>query len=93
MFMGKDKKSNLAIIIAKKMGKPEESKSAPESEDGGELDQSMGYDSAGEEILKAIESKDKSMLVEAIKNIVQMCMDESPEESEESEESAEEKPV
>lgn len=82
MLMKDNKKSSLAVIIAKKLGKPEEASSAPESE-GAELDQSMGYDSAGEEILKAIESKDKAMLVEAIKNIVQMCMDESPEEESE----------
>ena len=80
MLMKDKKKDGIALIIAKKMGKPEEVSEAPQSDDGAEMDSSMGYEVAGEEILKAIESKDKSMLIEAVKNIVKMCMDESPEE-------------
>lgn len=39
-------------------------------------DGSVGLEAAAEQIVKAIESKDKKMLVSAMKGFVMMCMDE-----------------
>lgn len=79
----KDNKKGMALIIAKKLGSPEQ---APMSDDGAEMDSSIGHKSAAEEILKAVESKDASALVDALKSFVEMCQnDYEPEESEESE--------
>jgi hypothetical protein len=79
----KDGKKGLALLVASKMGKSMEE--APKSEDGGEQDSSMGYKSAAEEILKAVESKDSSMLVEALKSFVDMCSSEPEQREEQSE--------
>lgn len=82
----KDPKKDVALLIASKLGKPDNMKEAPQSEEGAELDQSIGFKSAAEEIIKAVESKDSSMLMEALKSFHQMCQDEEYSEPEASEE-------
>lgn len=78
MFM-KDKNKSLSLIIAK-MKKPEgeEMSEAPKSEDGGEVDNSIGIDSAAEEIMSAIEGKDPKGLVAALKSFMEMSAEEEP---------------
>jgi hypothetical protein len=57
----------------------EKSSEAPKSENGDEMDQSAGYDSAAEEMLQAIHSKDAEGLKRALKSFVEMCSNEGPE--------------
>lgn len=74
MMVGKDKKQNgLAIILAGMKGKPEEMKKAPMNEEGDVTEYDMGLDSAVEEIMMAVEKKDKKMLKEALKSFITMC--------------------
>lgn len=80
----KDPKKGMAALIAKKLGSPEVSE-APKSEMGGEEDNSLGHKVAAEEVMRAIETKDATMLVEALKSFIQMCEAEE-EMSEDSEE-------
>jgi hypothetical protein len=83
MLMKNDKKS-LATIIMGKMGpKPVE-----QSEDGAELDDSIGLKTAGEELLKAIESKSAMGVVDALKSLLELI--ESPEQEASEHESSEE---
>lgn len=90
MMMPDDKKKRATLIIAKmKGGSPDMPKEAPKSDDGAEMDSSMGYMAAAEEMMKAIESKDPKMLMSAVKAFVDMCMDESPEDESEYESDAE----
>lgn len=80
MLMKPDKKKLAGMIIG--MSKPE-MEPVPEK-DGAEQDDSVGHKAATEEILQAIESKDVSMLMEALKSFIEMCKhseDEKPEES------------
>lgn len=80
MFM-KDKKKGIASILVAKLGKPGLSE-APMSE-GAEQDNDIALKSAAEEILSAVESKDASMLVSAMKSFYEMC--DSAEDNSESE--------
>lgn len=73
MMMQGDKKKGIAIILSKMKGEPEEMKKAPMNEAGDETDHEIGYDSAAEEIIKAVESKDPKALKEALRSFVQMC--------------------
>lgn len=81
----KDPKKNLATLIVGKM-RPDETKPTT---DGAEYDPSVGYKSAAEEILKAIEDKSPEALVEALKSFHEMCMNEPEEESQEPEQAPE----
>lgn len=78
----KDPKKSIALIVAKKLGSPD-LEQAEKSENGDEKDDSIGHKAAAEEIMKAIESKDVSMLVEAMKSFVEMCSHNSSENPEE----------
>lgn len=65
----KDQKRNLASIIVSKMTKPK-SEEQPKDSDN--------YDSlqaGAEEVLMAIEAKDATQLKDALKAMIQMCMD------------------
>jgi hypothetical protein len=86
----KDPKKSLAVLISSKMKKPDNMEEASKSENGGEDDKSIGYDSAAEEILKAIETKSPKMLVEALRSFNDMCESEEDEsESDQQEEPSE----
>jgi hypothetical protein len=78
MMMADSKKKASTLILKKLVDGSEEASEAP-SIDGIEQDSSLGQDSAAEEILQAIESKDAAALKSAIRSMVQMCMDEAPE--------------
>lgn len=83
MLMKPDKKKLAGMIIG--MNKPE--MESVESKDGAEQDKSVGHKAAAEEILQAVESKDVSMLMEALKSFIEMCEhseDEEPKQPEES---------
>lgn len=83
MLMKDSKKDDIAMILAKKLGKPDELSMPAQSEDGTAMDQSIGYNTAAEELIAAVESKSASAVVDAIKSLVQMCMNEpEPEDSE-----------
>lgn len=75
MMMSDNKKKASTLILKKLSDGAEEMSEAP-MQDGAEVDASAGYDSAAEEMLAAIESKDPAALKEAIRSMVQMCMDE-----------------
>lgn len=77
MIMPDDKKKSATIILAKMKGKDDyEKKETPTSEDGTEMDSSIGYDAACEEMLKAIESKDAKALKESLRSVIDMVMSE-----------------
>lgn len=80
MFMKDNRKKNVAAIIISKMkpnGEMEsETKKAPETEEGTRSDYSMGMESAAEEIIAAVETKDAKKLVNAAKALVSMIKDE-----------------
>lgn len=72
----KDPKKSLALIIASKGKMPE---NAPQSEHGGEEDNSIANDSAAEEIISAVHAKDAKGLVAALKSFIDMCEQDEPE--------------
>ena len=71
-----NKKITQVIMAKMKPGKSEEMESAPENEMGDQMDNSMALESAAEEVMSAIESKNVPGLVEAMKSLIEMCMDE-----------------
>lgn len=75
MFMSDDKKKQATLIVSKLSGNVEPKPMV----DGAEQDASMGLDAAAEEILQAIESRDKSALKSALKSFMEMCEYEEPE--------------
>ena len=70
MLAQEEKKPGMAAMIVSKMAKPEEKEVENESE---------GLDSAVEEILSAIESKNKEALKEALKSFIELCDEDSEE--------------
>lgn len=70
-----DPKKVASVLVAKRSGNGHESFEEDSSNDG-----NIAIDSAAEEILKAVESKDPSALVEALKSFIEMCKHESNEE-------------
>lgn len=98
--MKDDKKKSVSMIIAKmKSDKPsygdmksenENMSESPTNENGDEMDNSTAHEAAAEEVMSALESKDKKAFVSSLKSLVQMCMDEY--ESSEKEEPSEPEP-
>lgn len=85
MFMKDDKKKGIAaLIIAKKKDPSNEDvssadselKSAPQNEDGMTTDYEMGIDSAVEDVMSALESKDNSAFKTSMRSLVTMLQDE-----------------
>lgn len=70
MIMSEKKKPAALIIASLKDGK--ESK-APVNEMGDVSDSSMAKESAADELLKAIESKDAKSIVEAFESMMELC--------------------
>lgn len=72
----KDKKKDVALIISKMKPEGEEMVDAPMSEDGGVVDNSIALESAAEELIQAVESKDASLVVAALKSLMEMAREE-----------------
>lgn len=72
MLMQPDKKKMAALIIAKAGPKGEEMKEAPQV-DGAEQDNSIAEESAAEDVIAALESKDPKALVSAFKALMEIC--------------------
>lgn len=66
----KDPKKSFALLIASKGKMPE---NAQPSEHGAEADNSIGEESAAEEIMNAVHAKDPKSLAAALKSFIQMC--------------------
>lgn len=76
-----DKKKAVSVLIARmKQPKEEQVSKAPEK-DGVEQDSSIGLESAADEIMSAVESKNAKALVEALKSFMEMCDSEQGESS------------
>jgi hypothetical protein len=82
MMMSDDKKKQATVIIAKmKEGKKPSMEQAPTNEAGDMEDNSIAVDSAVEELIAAIHSKDAPAVKEALMSFMDLC--ESPESEEE----------
>ena len=78
------KKKRVAMIIAKlSPAKPTEDSAPEQHEDQEDDSMAMGLESAAEDIMAAISSKDPKSLAAAMKSFISMCGDyeEQPEES------------
>lgn len=74
MIMSDDKKKQASVIIAKmKEGKASSPEAAPQNEAGDMVDNSIGVDSAVEELISAIHSKDVSAAKEALMSFMDLC--------------------
>lgn len=81
MIMSSKKKPSTLIVAKLREGKPEEMSEAPV-----EQDDSIAKDSAAEELLAAIHSKDAKALKEAFSSMLELCGEaEEASESEEAE--------
>jgi hypothetical protein len=81
MLMKDEKKKMASLIVAKALpGMPKDAESNPP-----ESDDSIAMKTAGEELLSAIEQKDASGLVEALKSLIDMLESQPHEENEPSE--------
>lgn len=78
-MMSDNKKKMATLIIGKMNGESEE---APKNASGDEVDHDMGYESAAEEMIQAIHSKDAKALKSALKSFISMCMDEKSDDKE-----------
>lgn len=78
MLMKDNKKNNMAAIVVSKIkDRVDETVSeAPKNADGALADVEMdGPAVAADEVFAALESKDKGAFIDAMKSMVQMCMD------------------
>jgi hypothetical protein len=72
MLMQPDKKKMASLIIASAGPKKDEIQEAP-TKDGAEQDNSIAEQSAAEDVMAAIESKDPKALVSAFKALMEIC--------------------
>ena len=79
-MMSDNKKNRATLIIAKMSKKPKDSESEyekpPMNERDEPVDSSMGLQSAAEELLAAVESKDAKAVMSAMKSFYDMCASE-----------------
>lgn len=81
MIMSDNKKKSVSLILEKMKGAKEgPTMEAAQNDDAGEVDNSVGIDSAAEEIMQAVESKDAKALVSALKSFIDMHDEQQPEE-------------
>lgn len=85
MFMRDDKKKAATMIVAKLKKQPEDKISEMPEKDGAEMADADQYDVAVDELVDALEKKDKRALKESLKSFVAMCMDDEDSEEEKSE--------
>lgn len=78
MIMSDDKHGILSIIMKKMgpIGSEHESMEEMDKEDGAEQDNEVGKDAAIDEIMEAIEGKDKMKLKHALQALMEICFDE-----------------
>jgi len=84
MLMNDNKKNMAALIVSKinNRGEEESSQEAPKNADGALADVEMdGPAVAADEVFAALEAKDKGAFIDAMRSMVQMCMDSSDEEA------------
>lgn len=72
MLMQPDKKKMASLIIASAGPKGEKMEEAPQK-DGAEQDNSIAEESAAEDVMAALESKDPKALVSAFKALMEIC--------------------
>jgi hypothetical protein len=76
-----DKKKVATIVVSKmKPSKAEMLEDAPSNEMGDVKDDDIAKQSAAEELLKAIESKDAKAVAAAFSSMMELCNSEEPEE-------------
>lgn len=80
MFMKDNKNKGIAALIIAKKNKPEDQESkmesAPKNEEGMNTDYEMGIDTALDDVMSALDSKNKVALKTAMKSLVTMIIDE-----------------
>jgi hypothetical protein len=81
MLMKDDKKNSVSLIMGKLMGDKKEGEvnEAP-SEAGAVQDDSVGMETAAQELLQAIDQKSVKGIVDAIKSMIEMAEVSEPEE-------------
>ena len=70
--MQPDKKKMASLIIASSGPKKDEMQESPQK-DGAEQDNSIAEESAAEDVMAALESKDPKALVSAFKALMEIC--------------------
>lgn len=81
MIMMGDKKKMVAGIMSK-LNDPQPSEQSVPTQDGVEQDDSIGLESAAEELVSAIDSKSPKAIAAAFKSMLEMCSYEKDEPSE-----------
>ena len=80
MFMKDNKNKGIAALIIAKKKKPDDSEpeiqTAPKNEEGMNTDYEMGIDTALDDVMSALDSKNKASLKSAMKSLVTMIIDE-----------------
>lgn len=92
-LLKKGPKAIATIILERKMGKDgsaSDGDSYTAQKDGADQDMEPGLDSASEDILSAIDSKDPKALKSALKDFISMCSDYEESKENSSEEDSEE---
>lgn len=82
----KDNKKKMAALIISKAAGPANAKEQldePVVKEGAEQDDSIGMESAAEDLMQAIEQKNAKGIVAAIKDLYAMCESNEPEEDNE----------
>ena len=72
MILSDDKKKRATIIISRMSSSPDKIEDVKRNEIGDEVDDSIGYQSACEEIISAVKSNDHMALKDALKSFLDM---------------------